>query len=57
MLFVVDGDLTQAELTALRALAAVGRPLLLVLNKTDRYSEAERTQLRDALREQARSGN
>ena len=54
VLFVVDGDLTQAELDALRALSAVGRPLLLVLNKTDRYNDAERTQLHDALLEHAR---
>ncbi|MCB1788522.1 MAG: GTP-binding protein [Gammaproteobacteria bacterium] len=54
VLFVVDGDLTQAELEALRALSAVGRPLLLVLNKTDRYNDAERTQLHDALLEHAR---
>jgi small GTP-binding protein len=53
VLFVVDGDLTHVELLALRELARLGRPLLLVLNKTDRYSAAERTQLVEAL--QARS--
>ena len=49
ILFVVDSDLTQAELSALRVLAQQGRPLLLVLNKIDRYSPAEREQLREAL--------
>jgi small GTP-binding protein len=50
VLFVVDGDLTHVELLALRELARLGRPLLLVLNKIDRYSSAERAQLEDALR-------
>lgn len=49
VLFVVDGDLTQVELAALRELAETQRPLILVLNKVDRYGEAERAQLRDAL--------
>lgn len=53
VLFVVDGDLTHVELLALRELARLGRPLLLVLNKTDRYSAAEQAQLVEAL--QARS--
>jgi len=51
VLFVVDGDLTQAELSALRTLAGLRRPLILVLNKIDRYSSEEREQLRAALQE------
>lgn len=50
VLFVVDGDLTQVEIDALRALSDTRRPLLLVLNKTDRYKPDERDELRDALR-------
>ncbi len=50
ILFVVDGDLTQIERAALTELVASGRPLLLVLNKVDRYSAEERHQLIDALR-------
>lgn len=49
VLFVVDGDLTQVEITALRTLADTRRPLLLVLNKIDRFDAAEQAQLRDAL--------
>ncbi|MGB5450489.1 MAG: GTP-binding protein [Sedimenticolaceae bacterium] len=49
VLFVVDGDLTQAELSALRALAKTRRPLILVLNKIDRYSAEERGHLLEAL--------
>lgn len=50
VLFVVDGDLTHAELSALRDLADTKRPMILVLNKADRYSTAERQQLLEALR-------
>lgn len=38
VLFVADGDLTDTELDALRTLTAQKRPLMLVLNKIDRYS-------------------
>jgi uncharacterized protein (DUF697 family) len=47
---VVDGDLTQTELDALRILGSEHRPLLLILNKADRYSQAEREQLLEAIR-------
>ncbi len=49
ILFVVDGDLTQAELDALRGIAELRRPLILVLNKIDRFSQPERGSLREAL--------
>ncbi len=42
VLFVVDGDITDTELRALRGLAGENRPLLLVLNKADRYTAPER---------------
>lgn len=48
VLFVVDGDLTDSELRALRQVVAAQR-LLLVLNKIDRYSRAERHLLLDTL--------
>ena len=41
VLMVCEGDLTETELTAVRSLAARQRPLLLVLNKSDRYSKSE----------------
>ncbi len=50
ILFVVDADLTEQERDALAWLAAQGRPVLLVLNKTDRYSSAEQDELLAALR-------
>lgn len=51
VLFVVDGDLTQAEHDALKTLGSLRRPLLLVLNKIDRYSSDERDSLLEALQE------
>src|SRR5690606_14205307 len=45
VLFVVDGDMTATERDALERLAAVNRPLLLALNKADRYSGREREEL------------
>ena len=41
VLMVCEGDLTETELKAVRSLAERRRPLLLVLNKADRYSESE----------------
>ncbi|HRQ64624.1 MAG TPA: GTP-binding protein [Xanthomonadaceae bacterium] len=54
LLFVVDGDLTQTELAALDSLLAAQRPLLLVLNKADRYTAAECEALLARLAEHAR---
>ncbi|WP_456379778.1 DUF697 domain-containing protein [Thiolapillus sp.] len=45
VLFVVDSDLTETETQALRDIAAQHRPIILVLNKSDRYSPAEREAL------------
>ncbi|MFC1778016.1 DUF697 domain-containing protein [Pseudomonadota bacterium] len=41
VLMVCEGDMTETELRAARHLAERSRPLLLVLNKSDRYGEAE----------------
>jgi len=51
VLFVVDGDLTDTEYTALKELANARRPVLLVLNKADRYSTVELARLREVLGE------
>lgn len=53
VLFVVDGDLTDTELDALRALGREQRPVVLVLNKSDRYTADERALLLARLREHA----
>lgn len=53
VVFVVDGDMTQRERDALQRLAHTERPLLLALNKADRYGEDERSRLLERLREHA----
>jgi hypothetical protein len=49
VLFVIDGDMTDSEYNALQGLAREHRPLLLVLNKCDRYTAAQRKELRASL--------
>ncbi|MCW5577795.1 MAG: GTP-binding protein [Dokdonella sp.] len=53
VVFVVDGDLTQHEYAALQTLARTQRPLLLALNKADRYGEDEVAALLARLRERS----
>lgn len=50
-LFVVEGDLSDAELSALRLVMREGRPVLVVFNKTDRYPAQDRSLILDTLRE------
>jgi len=50
VLFIVDSDLTESETSALRAIAEMNRPILLILNKIDRYSAAERKILYGSLK-------
>lgn len=50
VLMVCEGDLTETELKAIRELAERKRPLLLVMNKSDRYSKADIQTLLDHLR-------
>ena len=52
VLFIVDGDLTETEIRALRAL--MGRPVILVFNKIDRYTQEERAQVLAALQRHTR---
>ena len=51
ILFVVDGDITDTELEALKLLISPARPMLLVLNKADRYTGEERDTLLQKLKE------
>ncbi len=53
VLFVVEGDLTRNEWSALQAAAGHARPVLLVLNKADRYTQAERDRLLQHLRQRS----
>jgi small GTP-binding protein len=49
VLFIVDGDLTESEIRALRVLVARQRPIILVFNKVDRYTREERELLKTSL--------
>ncbi|MEO9078682.1 MAG: GTP-binding protein [Rhodanobacter sp.] len=51
VIFVCDGDLTRDELDALKTLATTQRPLLLALNKADRYGADELADLLAQLRQ------
>lgn len=51
VLFVADGDLTDTELQALRQVKSAAQRLLLVLNKVDRYTAADRALLLTTLRQ------
>jgi hypothetical protein len=54
LLLVVDGDLRRAELEVFQTLAALGKRLLLVLNKCDLRGEQEESKLLDLLRQRSR---
>ncbi len=49
VVYVTDGDINRAQHSALQALLALNKPLLLTLNKTDRYSDSELQQLAQRL--------
>jgi len=50
VIFVVDGDITDTELVALRTLLQQGRPVVVALNKSDLYTDAELRALLDTVR-------
>ena len=50
VLFVVDGDITETELDSLRTLLTRGRPVIVVLNKSDLFTADEQEQLLASLR-------
>jgi uncharacterized protein (DUF697 family) len=51
LLFVVDHDLTRSEFEPLAALARQGKRSIVVLNKRDRFTDADRDAILDKLRE------
>ncbi len=54
VLYVCAGDLTRDQDVELRWLRGFGKPLVLVLNKMDRFSDAERAELDRELRSRYR---
>ncbi len=51
VLFVCDGDLTRAEAAAVESLLALDKPMVLVMNKADRFSIDEQASLMQRLLE------
>jgi GTP-binding protein EngB required for normal cell division len=51
VIFVCDGDLTRPEQQAIRWLLQLGKPLVLVMNKADRYNSEEQAVLMERLLE------
>jgi small GTP-binding protein len=50
VIFVVDSDITETELDSLRTLLGRGRPVIVVLNKSDLFTVDEKDQLLASLR-------
>jgi small GTP-binding protein len=50
VIFVLDSDITDTELHALRTLLAQGRPVLIALNKSDLFTSDERAALLESIR-------
>lgn len=50
ILFVTDADLNAREFEALTALASANKPMILVFNKKDLYTPAQRERIMDVLR-------
>lgn len=55
LLFVIDSDLTDVEMEALKTVANTQRPILLVVNKSDQYNENEQLQLRKIIRDRVKN--
>jgi len=51
VMFVLDSDITDTELKALRTLLAQGRPVVIVLNKGDLFTADERDTLLQSIRD------
>ncbi len=49
VLFVVDGDITEIEMLALKALLVTARPMVLVINKADQYTQAQQATLKQSI--------
>lgn len=54
VLFLCEGDLTASQAAQLEYLRGFDKPLVLALNKSDRYSETELEQILERLRERSK---
>ncbi|NEQ23865.1 MAG: DUF697 domain-containing protein [Microcoleus sp. SIO2G3] len=55
LLFVLDNDLRKSEYEPLRSLIEIGKRSIVVFNKTDLYSEADRDRILDRLKQRLQS--
>jgi small GTP-binding protein len=55
LLFVVDSDLTESEISALKIVASTQRPIILIVNKADQYTEKEQLELRSIIRDRTKN--
>lgn len=53
VIFLCDADLTGSQAEQVKFLVGLGKPLILALNKTDRYSDTERESLLEAIARKA----
>ncbi|MCK5726872.1 MAG: GTP-binding protein [Thiotrichaceae bacterium] len=54
VLFVIDSDLTDVEMSALKLVADGTRPIILVVNKSDQYSNDDQLSLRQIIRKRVK---
>ena len=57
VVFVTDGDLTRQQVVALERLREAGKPLIVSLNKADRYSDAQREEIKTSITERLASAS
>lgn len=57
VLYLCDGDLSRQEAAALSGLVEIGKPTIVVLNKTDQYAEEELALIMDRLQARIREMN
>ncbi len=51
VIFVVDSDLTESEMHALRTVVATARPVVIAINKADQYTQGQQQTLRSSISE------
>ena len=56
VIFLCDGDLTGSQVKQLQFLVGLDKPVILALNKSDRYSEDERRTLVDEIKQKTGQG-
>ncbi|MBC8211791.1 MAG: GTPase domain-containing protein [Gammaproteobacteria bacterium] len=57
VIYLCDGDLTRSQMDELAQLAGLKKPLILALNKTDRYSAEQLQQLKERLQQRVKELN